>query len=420
MKVTVSDKNSYTKVLDVEAEESKINEQFNDLLKKHKKSIKLPGFRPGKIPNDIIINRFGKELRDEAIESVVSSTLQEAFKNEELTPISRPKIIEIDSKKGNPLVFKAEVEIEPEIEIKKYKDLGIKPDIKKTSKKDIDEAISAIRDQFAALKTAERPLKKGDYALLHYKKVIIDGQNKDDFKDPQYPVLIGDGPLKDLQLELIGLKAGEEKSIKYTFPKNFSEKEVADKDAEFEILVKEIKEKELPELDDKFVKNIFPDVNNVDEFRKKVEKELSERSKNQALKKAHDDALQKIIKENPFEVPTSRLNQYLDYAYENFKKQYGDKANVTKEEFDEKNKEAALNELKKYRILDYIAKKEDIKAHTKEVDEEIKKMAKANNRNYEEIKQNLKKNGGILNIRENLRDQKVLNFIIDYKNEDNE
>ncbi len=414
MEVSVEAKNSYTRILNVTVEESQINEKFEDVLKNYKKEVKIPGFRPGHVPRDMMIQRFGKVVREEAVELVVSSSFKEACEKEKLMPISKPVVKKLEAKEGSPVKYEAEIEVEPEVKIEKYSGLGIKIEEKSVTGEDVDNVIKELLERMATLKSVDRALKQGDYADLEYRKVVIDNEEKKDYHSPKYPVEIGSASaLKDLEKNLIGLKKGEEKLVKFNFPEDYAYKEAAGKPAEFTIYINDVKEKELPLLDDAFAQNSSPRTKTVDELKGVIRKDLEEDNKNTALNKAHNDAIDKIIELNPFDVPESRITSYLEYSFESFQKQYPH-SKTTQEEFNGKNRDMVIRDLKRFKILEAVSLKENLKASQDEVDAEIRKYAEGRNEDFEKVKAALRKSGRIMDIRENLREGKALNFIIDY------
>ena len=412
MEVSVQETNSFTRVLSVVVPEDKITEKYEEVLKGYKKEVQLPGFRPGKVPRDMIVQRFGKVMRGEAVEQLVSTCFRDACREKNLSPISQPKITKLEAKEGAPLSFDAEIEIEPEAKIDKYKDLGIKVAVAPVEEKEVDTVIAEIRDRLSVLKPVERAIKKGDYADLEYKKVIIDGEEKKDYQSPKYPVEIGESKqLPEFDKGFVGMKAGEEKQISFTFPDDYVYTEVAGKPAIFTVAVKGVKEKELPGLNDEFAKSASPRAQSMDELKKIIRDDLLEEHEHAGLNKAFNEAVDKLIQKNPFDVPATRVASYLDYSWEDFRKQYP-QSKTTREEFDAKNRELVLRDLKRYKILHAVADAEGLKPTQDEVDAEIHAYADSRGGDFAKFKAALKQSGRIMEIRESLREQKALDFLV--------
>ncbi|OGS35209.1 MAG: trigger factor [Elusimicrobia bacterium RIFOXYB2_FULL_49_7] len=414
MKVSVQEKGAFKRQLSVEVDAESIQKKFDDMFQTYKKEVSLPGFRPGKVPRDMILKRFGKALRSEAIEALVSSSFKDACTQEKLAPISKPVISKLTANENEPLQYEAEFEIDPPVVIEKYRDLDVKIETIPVEEKDVDTVLSDLQERVAVLKPVDRPIRKGDFAELEYKKVIIDGREKSDYQNPKYPVEIGSSRLSMFEDRLIGLSKDEEKTVEFTFPADYSFKDVAGKPASFTLLIKQVKEKEIPALTDDFAKEIAPDVKDLEELKKRIREDLAAENQRKAFEKASGLVLDKVIEQNPFDIPDSRIDDYLAISYESFQKQYP-KSEVTPEEFREKNRELVVRDFKKYRIIEAVAAKESLKASQEEADEEVKRIADYRGEDFDKVKAALRKSGQMMDIRENLKERKVLNFLLGVK-----
>jgi len=412
LKVSIEEKGSFKRLLTIEVEPEGVDEKFEETLKNYKKTVKLPGFRTGKIPKSILLQRFGKAFREEAVEKVVNESFQKACKEKDLVPINRPVINNLENKEGVPLVFEAEVEIDPPVEIKKYKDLKIKVEEKVISDGEVEKVLKDLQEQMATLNPVSRPVKLGDYAELTYKKVIIDGEERKGFESPKYPVEVGGSPLKAMEKGLVGMEKDQEKTIEFSFPEDYQVADLAGKKAVFTILVNGVKEKSLPELNDEFAKDAHAQAETLDALRQKIGENLKSEQRRTAINQAYEKAIDKIIDKNPFEVPDSRISNYLSISYQDYTRQTVETNRIPKGDFEEKNRAHVVRDLKRYKILESVAKNENIKALPAEVDEEIQRFAKTRGENAEKLKAELKRNGRILNIKENIKDQKTLDFLI--------
>jgi trigger factor len=410
VQVTVTEKGSFKRLLNIEVDTEKLDEKFETVLKTHKKDLSLPGFRPGKVPREMIVKRFGAALRQEAVEQAVGDSFKEACAKEKIVPIAKPTVKLIENKAGAPLKYEAEIEIEPPVDITDYKDLKVKIEPAKTGDTDVDKVLEEIRERMATLKSVDRPIKAGDFAELEYRKVDVEGQEKKEVKGPQHPVEIGKSKMQAFDNGLVGMAQGEEKAVAFDFPKDYADKGLAGRHAVITVFIKSVKEKEVPKLDDAFAKAASPDIENLPALRKRVHEDLEAENRRVALDKAHNQAIDEVIKRNPFDVPDSRVAAYLDYSFESFQKQYP-QANVTREEFDKRNRELVIRDLKRYRILDQIAKKENLKAQQAEVDNEIRKLAEYRGAAFDQLKAEFKRTGRVMDIRDNIREQKTLNFL---------
>ncbi|MBL8025727.1 MAG: trigger factor [Fibrobacteres bacterium] len=413
MQVTVQEKNSFTRVLNITVDEAEVNAKYEEVIKGYRKEVAIPGFRPGTAPRELIIKKLGKVLREEAVEKVLSNAFRDACKENKLEPIAMPVINNVKSQAGEPLSFEASIEIDPPVTIEKYKNLGIKVVEKPVTEADIDEVLAQIRERFSTLKTVEREIKKGDYAEMDYKKVVIDGVEKNDHQSPRYPVEIGASEyLKDFESQIIGMKKGDEKTIEFSFPEDYNYKAVSGKKAAFTVLIKEVKEKEMPALDDKLAADATPRAKNLAELREVIKNDLAEERKESSINEAHEKAIDAVIAANPFDVPESRIANYSSHAFDSFKKQYP-YSEVKMEEFAARNKEHIIRDIKRFKILEVLGEKESVKATGEEVDAEITKIAAARREGFDKVKETLRKNGQTVEIRERIRDRKVLDLLVE-------
>jgi trigger factor len=413
VKSTVLEPKTWKRVIEIEAPAEELDTVFEEKLAKVRKELSLPGFRPGKVPAPLIKQRYGESIRAEAIEEMVQKIFKEVCTEKNINPISRGVVNDFKAEKGQPLVFKIETEIDPEIEIKGYEKLKIKAAPQKIKDSDIDEAVKNIQERFAEFKDIDRASKKGDYVRLEYLKVMLDGQERNDVKNPSYPVELGaEHRIKDFDKGLIGHTAGETVELSIKFPGDYADKEVAGTKGEFTIKITAVQEKIIPEVES-FLKKLG-DFENEEALRTQLRKQMETDALQQAKTDAHDKAIDTIIKQNDFEVPPSRIEAFIDYVMEQAaREQPKNQPLPSRDEVSGKYRETAVRTIKRQRIIDYIAQKEKISATQEEVDVEINKLAVQYNQPFETFKQTLRKNGTTLRIREDLRERKTLDFLID-------
>lgn len=412
MKSKVSEPESWKRVIEIEAPHEQLDKLFEEKLSKIRKELSLPGFRPGKVPSPLIKQRYGESIREEAIEEMVHKIFKDVCSEKNIVPISKGVVKDFKADDGQPVVFTIETEIDPAIEIRGYDKLKIKAELKKIKDADVDEAVKGIQERMAEFKDIDRATKKGDYVRLEYQKVVIDGQERNDVKSPSYPVELGaEHRIKDFDKGLIGHSAGESVEISINFPKDYADKEVAGKSGEFTIKIIAVQEKTVPEVAS-FLKKLG-DFENEEALRAHLRKQLEGDALQQSKTEAHNKAIETLIKQNDFDVPPSRIEAFIDYMMEQAAQQSKGQTQPTREELSRKYHELAERTIKRQRIIDYVARKEKIQPTQEEVDAEIRKLAERYNQPFEKLKQTLRQNGTTLSIREELRDQKTLDFLID-------
>lgn len=413
MKATVSEPESWKRIIDIEIPEQELNSAFEKKLNDLKRTIKLPGFRTGKVPSALIKQRFGPSIREEAIEELIQKSFKDACDQNKINPVSQPKIMNLKAPEGEALSFSIETEVDPEIDIKGYNNLEIKTQPEEIKDSDVDKSLKNLQERFAEFKDAGRPAQKGDYVKLEYLKVIIDGQERSDISFPKYPVeLGGENRIEDFDEGIIGHSADETIDLKIKFPDDYADTQVAGKEGEFQIKILSVQEKLLPEINEEFLQKMG-NFKSESELREQIKQSLQQDALKKAKEEAHNQAIDILIANNPFDVPPTRVEQAIDYYYHQaMQYQMPNTPAPSREEIAEQLKDIALRAVKRQRIIDFIADKEKIKPTAEEVDNEIKRMAEMYNHPFEQLKQQLRKNGTTLRIRDDIMEQKALDYLI--------
>ena len=413
MKATVSVPESWKRVIEVEISVEEVNGAFEEKLTKYKKELKLPGFRPGKVPSLLIKQRFGGSIRAEAVDELVQKSFREACEQNKINPIAQAKIKDVKAEENAPVSFVIETEVDPDIEIKGYEKLKVKVAAKKIKDSDVDDAIKGLQERFAEFKDVDHVAKKGDYLRFEYIKVVIDGVERPEVQNPTYPIEIGgESKIKDFDKGLIGHGVGEIVDVEVKFPKDYSEADVAGKSGEFKVKITAVQEKTLPAVNEEFMKKMG---NFSDEaaFRANVKENLEKEEGTRSKNEAYDEVIGKIIKDNDFDVPPARIEQFIDYMYNEATKYNRPGTPMpAREEIAGQYTETAIRSIKRQRILDFIAQKENIKPAQEDVDKEIQRLSEMYNQPFETLKQAFRKNGTVNRIRDDIREQKTLEFLI--------
>jgi trigger factor len=413
VKSTVSEPESWKRVIDIEVPHEEVEKLCEDKLQKVRKEISLPGFRQGKVPLPLIKQRYGEAIRSDAIDDLIQNAFKDACTEKKIIPISKGVVNNLKADTGQPLTFTIEAEIDPEIELKGYDKRKVKVSPKKITDTEVDEAVKNLQERFAEFTDIDRPSKKGDYVKLEYLKVVIDGEERKDVKNPAYPVELGaEHRIKDFDMGLVGHAAGETVDITVKFPKDYSDKEVAGKGGEFSIKITAVQEKSLPEVAT-FLKKLG-DFETEEALREKIKENLEADAREEAKNEAYNKAIDAIIKDNPFEVPPARIEVFIDYLMEQMQKENKQAGPLpTREDTAARYRDTAERTIKRHRIIDYIAAKEKIQPTQEEVDAEIRKLAERYNQPFDALKQSLRQNGTTLRIRDDLREQKTLDYLVE-------
>jgi trigger factor len=412
LKASVSEPQSWKRVLDIEIPAEDVEAAFGQKLTQYRKKIALPGFRAGKVPPQMVRARFGESIRAELIEELIQKSFEDACKEKAIVPIAQAKVSNLKADEGAAVSFSIETEVEPPIEVKGYQKLKVKPSPDKIKSGDVDKLMQELRESHATFKDVERPSKDGDFVSIEYQKVLIDGAERKDITSPRHPVQIGESKIKGFDKELEKRRPDETFDATITFPRDYGDADIAGKKAVIGIKMLKVQERELPQVNEEFLKKIG-EFSTEAELREFLQKDLESREARKAKSDAANKAIDMLIKANPFDIPPSRVEHYIDYMLEESKRYAGQgQTPPTREQVAERYHEQGVHMMKRHRIINFIATKENIKATAAEVDRQIELIAKQYNQPFDSVKDALRRNGTTARIREDIREQKTLEYLI--------
>ena len=306
-----SDASKWTLTFDIDVDTIKkgIDEAFVETRKK----ITVPGFRKGRVPRQIFNQMDGEEsLYQDALNKVLPDAYSAAVKETGIKPVDQPSIDIKSMEKGQPWTLTAEVAVEPEVKLGDYKGMEVPEQDTTVSDADVDSEIEKKRQQQAelVLKDEDQAAANGDTVVIDYEG-SVDGEKFDGGSANNYSLELGSGSfIPGFEDQLVGHKSGDDVDVKVTFPEDYHAKELAGKDALFKVKVHEIKEKQLPELDDDFAKDVDEDVDTLDELKDKTRKQLQEQKDNQAKGAIEDAAIEKAVANAEIEdIPQAMLDE---------------------------------------------------------------------------------------------------------------
>ena len=302
-------KGTLTFDIDVDTIKKGIDEAFVETRKK----ITVPGFRKGRVPRQIFNQMYGEEsLYQDALNKVLPDAYSAAVKETGIKPVDQPSIDIKSMEKGQPWTLTAEVAVEPEVKLGDYKGMEVPEQDTTVSDADVDSEIEKKRQQQAelVLKDEDQAAANGDTVVIDYEG-SVDGEKFDGGSANNYSLELGSGSfIPGFEDQLVGHKSGDDVDVKVTFPEDYHAKELAGKDALFKVKVHEIKEKQLPELNDDFAKDVDEDVDTLDELKDKTRKQLQEQKDNQAKGAIEDAAIEKAVANAEIEdIPQAMLDE---------------------------------------------------------------------------------------------------------------
>jgi trigger factor len=390
--------------------EAEITRAYNEL----RTTAKIPGFRIGKAPLALLEKKFGKEIENKVLGKVVPEFYLKAVEEAQISPVTYPDIDgHLKITKDKPLSFTATVEIKPEIKNLNYEGLTVNKKHFSVEDEEIQTALKTLQENKALLKVSDRPLKEGDMAIIDC-DAFIDGEEIKELSSKEYPFIIGSQGLpKEFSDALLDNKKGENIEITINFETTHPNKTIAGKKVLFKVVIKEIKEKVLPALDDEFAKGF--QCSTVEEIKKKLYEKIYNRKKKQTENEYKKQLIDHLISSHTFEVPSSMVKKELDFLIYEAKQNAASKGEPVKsdEELSNELEQQASRNVNGMVILDAIGKKEKIETSEEDVKKAIDEIAAENEIKPEDVKKLfIMKDGSLDGFKNRLYTDKVLDFVL--------
>jgi trigger factor len=413
-----------TGVLTVEVSAEKVNEGLTAAFNKVVKTVNVPGFRKGKMPRPMFEKRFGVEsLYQDALDILLPEAYGNAIDEAGIDPIDRPDIDIEQMEKGKELIFKATVQVKPEVTLGDYKGLEVEEFDATVADEDVAKELETLQNRQAELVVKEEGTAElGDTVVLDFEG-FVDGEAFEGGKAENHSLELGSGSfIPGFEEQLVGLATGESKDVEVSFPEEYHAAELAGKPAVFKVTLHEIKGKELPALDDEFAKDVDDEVETLDALKEKIRTRLEDSKKHEAEHHLRDSVVEKAAENAQVEIPevmvTNEVNRMLQEFEQRLQAQgmnlelYFQFSGQDENALREQMKEEAVNRVKVALTLEAIAKAENIEATDEDVNAELEKMAGMYNMTVDNIKQAL---GGLEGIKGDLQKQKAVEFLIENK-----
>ncbi len=421
LQVEKLEKNMAKVTIEVSAEalEKAIQGAYN----KNKGKISIPGFRKGKAPRAMIEKMYGKEIfYEDAANALIPDAYADEMENCELDIVSQPKIDVIQLESGKPFIFTAEVATKPEVSLGKYK--GVKVDKIEVSVTDeeINAALDKERENNARIVSVEdRAVNDGDQTVIDFEG-FVDGVAFDGGKGEDYPLTIGSGSfIPGFEEQLVGAEIGKETEVNVTFPEDYQAEELKGKAAVFKCTVKEIKQKELPELNDEFAGEVS-EFDTLEEYKADIKKKLEDKKAADAKAAKEDAVIDAIIEDAAMDIPEAMLATQQRQMVEDFAQriqqqglsidQYFQFTGLTPDKFMEQVKPQAEKRIKSRLVLEAVAAAEKIETTEEELEAELVKMAETYKMELDKIKE-LMGDHEKKQMKDDLAIQKAVEFVVE-------
>lgn len=416
--IKIEDLSTVKKKLSFEVPWEDVKKELDSAYNKVGKQAKVKGFRPGKAPRKILETLYKDQAEGEAISSMVSKHYWDAVEKKSIVPTSQPVIDQGEIKSDSDFSFSATVETKPEIEPKDYLELQLDKEAPAVMDEALNKRLDDLRNMYSTLEEIQedKPVAESDFVTIDFQG-SVDGKELDSMKAENYVLEIGSQRfIPGFEDKLIGLKKGDDKEFKITFPENYNANDLAGKEAVFKVKVKELKQKRIPELDDNFLKN-FEKYETIDDLKNNLRQALEEENKLRVDQEFRRKLIDKLLENNLFEVPETLVERQLYLMMMNTQRRMAyngmdpQKAAEFAYRMRDTMKVEAEKQVKTSLLLEAIAKKESIKADEEDIQKRFEDMASRYAQDVESVRKSYEKEDMMDGLKAEIVEQKTLDFI---------
>ena len=421
LQVEKLEKNMAKLTVEVAAEE--VEAALQNAYLKNRKQISVPGFRKGKVPRQMIEKMYGPEVfYDDAANALIQKAYPQAADECELEIVSRPTVDIVQLEKGKSFIFTAEVAVKPEVTLGQYKGIEVEKADTAATDEEVNAEIDKEREANSrTISVEDRAVQDGDMTVIDFEG-FVDGEAFEGGKGTDYPLTIGSGAfIPGFEEKLVGAEIGKEVEVDVTFPEEYHAKELAGKPAVFKCTVKEIKVKELPELDDDFAQDVS-DFDTLEEYKADVRKKVEEKKAADAKAKKEDAVIEKIIEGAAMEIPDAMVETQAERMVDEFAQrlqmqgltmeQYLQFTGGNVQALVEQSKPQALKRIQSRLVLEAVVAAENLTASDEELDAELGRMAEQYKMEVEKLKEMFTEED-LKSVREDLAIQKAVELVTD-------
>ena len=408
--------------LTITVDAAELEKAITKAYNKQKKSISVPGFRKGKVPQNMIEKMYGAEIfYEDAANIIMQDTYPQAYDESKLDIVSQPKIDITQLEKGKDFIYTAEVAVKPEVKLGKYKGVSVTKIDSKVTATEVNNTIKAELERAARTVTKTGKAAKGDTAVIDFEG-FIDGVAFEGGKGENYDLELGSGSfIPGFEDQLIGHKAGEDVDVEVTFPENYQAEDLAGKPAVFKCHIHEVKGKDIPKLDDEYVADTT-EFETVEEYKASVKERLENNKKAEGRRAQEDEAIAKIVEDSEMEIPDAMLDYQVENMINDFAnnmaqqglslQQYMQFTGMTMDSFREQVRPDALSRTQSSLVLEAIAKAENIEVADADVDAKLEEMSKQYGMELDQIK-NLVGESEKESMKKDIAIEKAIELIMD-------
>jgi len=405
--------------LAIEVPADVVKAESDNIVNRYQKLARISGFRKGKVPASIVRQRFAEEIKGDVVEALVPRYFRDEVKKQGLSPVSQPRVTDLHMHDDEPMRFKASFEVIPDFTVAAYDDIRVSTIDTNVTDAEVEQAMQNLRDQHATYTAVEeeRPLADGDFAVVSFKGTPKDGEA--DAKPVEVDEIMveigGENTIPEFSQNLRGAKAGDQRTFDVAYADDFTDKRLAGKTLTYEVTVKGIKSRSVPELNDEFAKELSTDFNTVEDLRNRLRENMKAEKEHEAEHQGKDKLVEALLERNSFPVPDALVNEQIDLRLERGLRALAaqgmrteDMKRMDFERLRSGQREAATREVRTALILDHIAEAENVEVPEEELNHELEAVANQSKQTLEQVRARLVENGGLDRIRHRLRNEKTL------------
>jgi trigger factor len=426
METTVQETDKHVVKLTIQVPPDEFGKDLERAYRKIAQQVRIPGFRKGKVPRQIIDAQIGRDaVLGEFLEDSVPSYYRNALRENDLAPIADPDIDVEQLEEGKPLVFTVTVEVRPRLRLEEaeYKGIEIERPSEEVSDEDIDRLVDSLRERFAELEPVARPARRGDFVVVDL-RASVHGEEVPEATRPDYLYEVGSGEFGEkLDAELEGKRTGEILKLNDMLPERFEER--AGQEVSFQVLVKDVKGKKLPEADDEFAKTAS-EFDTLDELKAKLGEQLQENKERAADAAVRDRALQAMVDRTDVDLPDTLIDEETEHRVAHARER-AEQLGVTLEQlleaqgldelrFRADSRGHAVRAITADLVLEAVARAEEVQVTAEELGREIGGLAQALGRDPKEVAKSLDKTGQVVSLAGDIIRSKALDILVEHAN----
>jgi len=420
METSIEEISQVKRQINVEIETEEVTKKLDQAYNKLSKRVKVKGFRPGKAPRRILEQYYGKEIMTDVKNDLIKESFSKVIEETKLFPLGNPSIEAEAIQPGKNFNYTILMEIRPDFELKEYMGISVEKEILNISEDNVDKKLKELREAHAQLVSIneERGIKEGDYVIINYDCTWKDEHVKG-IEGKDFMIHIGDKNFyPEIESGIRGLKKAEKKDIKIDFSEDFSDRRLANKSVTFHISVKDIKKKDLPDLNDDFARSLGKEFKSLADLRERVKKEITLQEEKRIDSELKKRLLKKITAKVDFELPQTMVENEIEHSMATIKQNFlraGTKlesANISEDTMRQDLKLAAEEKVKEGLILSKIADLEGIKLEDSDIRDGFQELAAQTGQNLAILQQYYEKNNLMDSFRNQILMEKILNHLV--------